>query len=65
AQIQSGDRVFVDRLVPRADSERLQQLLMADRRADLDERSRTVQNIVSSVGAMTAVITTYLLIRRN
>ncbi len=63
--IESGDKIFINRAEPRADTAELQRLLMQDRRADLDERSRTVQNIVSSIGAATAVITTYLLIRRN
>lgn len=65
ASIQSGDMIFVDRDVQRADNMELQQLLLQDRRADLDERSRTVQTIVQSISAATAIVTTYLLIRRE
>ncbi len=64
-EIQSGDRIFVDRRVKRADTAELQQLLLQDRRADLEERSRTVQNIVQSISAATALVTTYLLVRRE
>jgi protein involved in polysaccharide export with SLBB domain len=65
ATIQSGDKIFVDRDVMQADSEVLQRLLTDTRRADLDERTRTVQSIVQSISAATAIVTTYLLIRRE
>ncbi len=65
AEARSGDMVFVDRRENRADSAELQRLLYEERRADLERRSRTWQNVVQSVGAATALVTTYLLIQRN
>jgi protein involved in polysaccharide export with SLBB domain len=65
AEARSGDMIFVDRRENRADSAELQRLLYEERRADLERRSRTWQNIVQTVGAATALVTTYLLIRRN
>lgn len=64
-EVRSGDMIFVDRRQNRADSAELQRLLYEERRADLERRSRTWQNVVQSVGAATALITTYLLIRRD
>ena len=63
--VRSGDMIFVDRRESRADSAELQRLLYEERRADLERRSRTWQNIVQSVGAATALVTTYLLITRD
>ena len=65
AEARSGDMIFVDRRENRADSAELQRLLYEERRADLERRSRTWQNIVQTVGAATALVTTYLLVRRN
>ncbi len=65
AEARSGDMIFVDRRRNRADSAELQRLLYEERRADLERRSRTWQNVVQTAGAVTALITTYLLIRRD
>lgn len=65
ADARSGDFIFVDRRVNRADSPELQRLLYEERREDLERRSRTWSNIVQSVGAATALVTTYLLISRE
>lgn len=64
ADIQSGDVIFVDRNVMRADSPELQRLLTDTRRIDLEERSRLVQSIVQTVGAAAAVVTAYVALRR-
>ncbi len=65
ADILSGDMIFVDRARNQADTAEMQRLLLEERRARLEERSRTVQSIVQSISAATAIITTYLLVRRE
>ncbi len=65
AEVASGDRIFVDRETILADSGDLQVLLMEHQRFRMEERSRTIQNIITSVSAMAGIVTTFLLIRKQ
>lgn len=65
AEIQSGDLVFVDRRENRADTAELQRLLLEERRATAERRSRVVQYMSQTVSAAAALLTTYLLIKRE
>lgn len=65
ANVESGDRIFVNRKTILADTEDLQRLLTEYQRFRMEERSRTIQGVVASISAATGIIATYLLIRRQ
>ena len=72
AEIESGDRIFVNRESMFADTGDLQRLLTDTQRFELEnqqfkleKRSRTFQTVLTTVGTITGFITTYLLIKRQ
>ncbi len=65
AEIESGDRIFVNRETILADTEDLQRLLTEDQRLKLERQSRNVQTIVASIGAASSIIFAYLLSRQK
>ena len=65
AEIESGDRIFVNQKTILADTEDLQLLLIEDQQLKLERRSRNVQTIVASLGAASSIIFAYLLSRQK
>ena len=72
AEIESEDRIFVNRETILADTEDLQRLLtedqrlkLEDQRLKLERQSRNVQTIVASIGAASSIIFAYLLSRQK
>ena len=65
AEVESGDRIFVNRKSMFADTEELQRLLTENQRLETEKRSSTFQTVLTTVGTITGFITTYLLIKRQ
>ena len=65
AEVESGDRIFVDRETNLADTEALQRLLTENQRLKLERQTRSIQTAVASVSALSSIIFAYLLSRQN
>ncbi len=63
--LESGDILFIDRVVDLADSPEMQRLVIEADRLKSDARIRTMQTILQSVGTLASVVALVISIRRN
>lgn len=62
-QIESGDVIFVNRQ-PVANRPEIQQLALMEQNAERDARIRTIQTILTGIGTVTGIITTFIALYR-
>jgi protein involved in polysaccharide export with SLBB domain len=63
ASIESGDVIFVNR-EPVANTPEIQQLSLMEQNAERDARIRTIQTILTGIGTVTSIITTFIALNR-
>lgn len=63
-KVESGDVIFVNRQ-PIADSPEIQQLALMEKNAERDARIRTIQTILTGIGTVTGIVTTFVALFRR